>query len=297
MITVIIPFYNEKDNLPILTKRLIEALSKTDDNYEVIFVDDGSTDGSKIEINGRKNIVIVSHKKRQGKGRSLNDAFSKSKGDVIIFMDADLQDDPADIKKFLSKIQSGYDFVNGWRMNRKDPISKLLPSAIFNFFLIRLLLRSKLHDVNSGFKAMRRSVLEEITLYGDNYRFLPIMADKKGFQTTEIPVNHNPRLYGKSKYGPWRLFFGFLDTISTYFIYRFAERPLHFFGIFGGFSFLTGLSMMIILLYERIFHGVLLYRRPAFIFSVLLIIVGIQIIMTGIIAELVVYLNQKKKKS
>ncbi len=295
MISVLIPFYNEKENLPVLLRKLVDAFEQIKKSHEIILIDDGSTDGYSIPALSIQPFRLFRHKKRLGKGKALALGFEKSKGEVIVFMDADLQDDPLDIEAFLGKIDQGYDLVNGWRKIRKDPVSKRLFSGIFNFFILRLFLRSKYHDINCGFKAMKRAVLEEISFYGDNYRFLPIMADRMGFNTTEVPVSHNPRLYGKSKYGIFRLFFGLLDTMSAYFISRFAERPLHFFGTFGVIGFVIGFFIMTVLLYQRLFMGILLYRRPAFLFSILLIIVGMQIIMTGIIAELMVYLNHKKK--
>lgn len=298
MLSVIIPFYNEEKSLNILINRLIEALKKINEEYEIILVDDGSNDSSIRRLADKvlnKQVKLISHKKKLGKGKALLTGFQESKGDVVAFMDADLQDDPSELPKFLEKINQGYDLVNGWRIERKDPLGKKIPSSIFNFFLLRLLLRSKFHDVNCGFKVMRRNVLEDISLYGDNYRFLPILADKSGYKTTEVTVQHHPRVYGKTKYGYFRLFSGLFDTLTTYFILKFSEKPLHFFGIVGLLFFLIGFTIAAVLTYQRIFYGMLLYRRPALLFAILLIIIGIQVIMTGIIGELIVYLHKKKK--
>ncbi len=292
MISIIIPFYNEKDNLPILVDRLSEVCKKMQEEYEIILVDDGSTDDTKL-LSASSN-KLIKHRKRLGKGKALLSGLKVARGNVIAFMDADLQDNPDDLPKFLQKIDEGYDLVNGWRKSRKDPIAKTLPSAIFNKFLIRFFLASKFHDVNCGFKVMRREVLEENPLYGDNYRFLPILAEKSGFKTTEVVVEHSPRLHGKSKYGFFRILSGLFDTFTTYFIFKFSERPLHFFGLVGGFLFLSGFFIAVYLTFERIFFGVLLYRRPSLLFAFLLIIVGLQVLMTGIIGELIVYLNKKK---
>lgn len=301
MVSIIIPFYNEEENLPVLMEELVDNLKGVE--YELIFVDDGSTDKSILKIKNKisktqiKNkIKIVSHRKRKGKGAALKSGFEASEAETIVFMDGDLQDNPADIKKFLKKIDEGYGLVNGWRKVRKDDISKTLPSSIFNSLLLRLFLRSKFHDINCGFKALRRAILEEIPLYGDNYRFLPILVENQGFKTAEVIVSHRPRMYGKSKYGTARLFFGLLDTATAYFIHKFAEKPLHFFGLIGGFLFSAGFLISAILAIERLFFGVLLYRRPALFLGILLIIVGVQIVMTGIVAELLVYLNKKKEK-
>lgn len=298
MISIIIPFYNEEQSLPILIDRLVKVCKKINKEYEIILLDDGSTDAKRQNYQlPITNYQLIHHRKRLGKGRALLTGYKAAKGGVIVFMDADLQNDPDDLPKFLEKIDEGYELVNGWRRDRKDTFLKTAPSAIFNFFLLRLLLKSKFHDINCGFKAMKRTVLEKIPLYGDNYRFLPIIADQEGFKTTEIIVSHQQRLYGKSKYGIIRLLFGLFDTLTTYFVYKFSEKPLHFFGPVGGSFFLLGFSMSLYLAFERLFFHVLLYRRPALLFGVSLIIVGVQIIMTGIIGELIVYLNKKAKES
>jgi len=319
MLSIIIPFYNEKESLPKLLNKLIDVTKKLKEEAEIILVDDGSDDNSEFKsssfaeasppayASGDRSedkqiskylvsdaIRLITHRKRFGKGRALLSGFRKAKGDIIVFMDADLQDDPKDLPKFLQKMKKGYDFVNGWRKSRNDPASKTLPSAIFNFLLV-LFFGSSFHDINCGFKMMRRSVLEEIPLYGDNYRFLPILAKKEGFSTDEVEVTHHSRIYGKSKYGSVRLLFGLFDTLTTYFIYKFSEKPLHFFGPVGGFVFLIGFITSFILVIQRIFMGILLYRRPALLFAVLMIIVGMQIVMTGIIGELIVYLHRKNK--
>lgn len=294
MISILVPFYNEAENLPILIKRLIEVIKKLDQNTEIILIDDGSTDDWKSKLGVMSNeLRVIKHRKRLGKGQALLNGFKQSKGDIIVFIDADLQNDPEDLPKLLEKIDD-YDFVNGWRKDRIDPISKTLPSSIFNFFILKLILRSKFHDVNCGLKVMRREVLETIPLYGDNYRFLPIIAEKEGFRTTEVEIKHHPRKFGKSKYGIIRLLFGLFDTLTTYFIYTFSEKPNHFFGPVGLIIFIFGFIITFYLVFQRIFFGVLLYRRPSLLIGILMVIVGIQIIMTGVIGELIVYLNKKK---
>ncbi len=301
MISIIIPFYNEAESLSILMKQLLAVCGKLKEAWEIILVDDGSTDAPHQNFqfpisNFQKNITLIKHRKRLGKGKALLTGFNASKGEAIIFMDADLQDDPVEVPRFLSMMQKGYDLVNGWRAVRNDPLMKTLPSSIFNTFVLKFFFRSKFHDINCGYKAIKRKVLEEIPLYGDNYRFLPIMAEQAGFKTSEMVVKHHSRKYGKSKYGFFRLMFGFLDTVTTYFIYRFSEKPLHFFGPIGGGILGMGLLISMYLTIERFFFNMLLYRRPAFLFSILFIIVGLQIVMTGIIAELIVYLGKKNNK-
>lgn len=296
MLSLIIPFHNEKDNLPELTERLLKVLRGTKQKFEIIYVDDGSTDGT---TPGGKHdeVVVLTHPKRFGKGRALTTGFTKAKGATIIFMDADLQDDPDDLPAFIAKIEEGYEFVNGWRATRNDPINKTLPSAIFNYFLLDKLLHSPYHDINCGFKAMKREVLEKNPLYGDNYRFLPFIAYEQGYKIAEVQVQHHARKHGVSKYGFWRMLYGFFDTVTTYFIYRFAEKPLHFFGPIGLVSFTIGSLITFVLGIERIFFGVELYKRPIVLLGMLLIIVGLQVILTGILAELVVYFNNRRRAS
>lgn len=293
-VSVLVPFHNEVDTLPSLQHQLHDVFAKLGVTYELIAIDDGSTDGSASSLSDR-NTTLVTQKRRMGKGRALELGFKVSRGEIIILMDADLQDDPADIPLFIEKLTQGYDLVNGWREKRLDPMNKTLPSKIFNAVLLKGLLRSPFHDINCGFKAMRREVLEQIHFYGDNYRFVPIIAHKMGFRVGEVPVEHHPRAYGVSKYGFFRMLYGFFDTITTYFIMRFAEKPLHFFGPIGGTTFVIGLLITTYLTVERMFFGIELYKRPMLLAGIFFSIVGLQIIMTGIIAELIVYLHNQQK--
>ncbi len=297
LVSVLVPFHNEVETLPTLQKQLHEVFEKLQVSYELIAIDDGSTDESSKSLE-EKNMTLIVQKRRNGKGRALEVGFEAARGDIIIFMDADLQDDPYDIPRFLAKMDEGYDLVNGWREQRNDPLNKTLPSKIFNAILLKGLLRSPFHDINCGFKAMRREVLGHIQFYGDNYRFVPVIAHRLGFRVSEVPVVHHPREFGVSKYGFFRMMYGFFDTITTYFITRFAQKPLHFFGPIGGVTFTIGTIITFVLTVERIFMGVELYKRPMLLAGIFLSIVGLQIIMTGIIAELIVYLhNQPKRKS
>lgn len=295
-ISVIIPFYNEKDTIMVLVKDVTVQLKRVTSNWEIILVDDGSRDGSGSKIVTSEVIKKFIHRKRLGKGRALATGLAKAKGSIIVFMDADLQDDPKDLSKFLDKIGEGFDFVNGYRVDRKDPLHKTLPSSIFNFIL-KNIFHSKFHDINCGFKAMKRHVLSEIPFYGDNYRFLPIFAQSEGFAVTEVVITHKPRLYGVSKYGFWRMIFGFFDLLTHYFILKFIEKPIHFFGVVGGLVFLIGSTILSILGFERVFYGRLVYRRPMLFIGILLFIVGVQIVMTGFVGELIVYFHNKSKNN
>lgn len=298
MISIIIPFYNEEDNINNLYQSLKKELKKIDTEYELIFVDDASTDKGADLVEqiraGDRQVILISSRTHSGKGAMLKNGFANSRGDIIVFMDADFQNDPVDLPNFLEKLKT-HDFVNGWRKKRDDDFSKTFPSTLGNK-LLKIILNSRLNDINCGFKAMRRSVLTQINLYGDNFRFLAVMAEKSGFKICEIEIVHHSRKYGVSKYGFLKRFSIFADILTAYFIIRFSQKPLHFFGLIGGSLLIVGSVISLYLSYERLFRNVLLYRRPALLFAVLLIIVGIQIIMTGIVAELIVYLNQRKEK-
>jgi len=300
MISIIIPFYNEAESLPFLVEYLTKVLEKISEEKEIILVDDGSDDSSKFKIQNSKlqfktqnyQIKLIDHRKRFGKGKALATGIKNSKGEIIVFMDADLQDDPADLPKFLEKIKEGYSFVNGIRVKRQDNFLVKIYSFLAGFFL-KTFLHSPFTDINCGFKAFRREVLGEVVLYGNNFRFFPLAVFYQGFRVAEISVNNQPRKFGKSKFGSKKLFIGVLDTLTAYFLYKFSEKPLHFFGLIGSLLFFAGFVISLVLAIERLFFGTLLYRRPALFLGILLIIVGVQIVMTGIIGELIVYLNKK----
>lgn len=297
MISLIIPFYNEEANLGLLHQRITEVFRYIKEPYEIVFIDDGSVDESLEAVPQEdSHIQLIKHRRQMGKGKALMHGTQAAKGEIFIFMDADLQDDPDELPRFIAKIQEGYDLVNGWRKKRNDGIIKTLPSLIGNRLILNKMLNSQFHDINCGFKAVRREVLQEIQLYGDNFRFLPVLAEKEGFRTTEIAIKHNERKHGKSKYGFFKRFTVFADILTAYFIFRFSEKPLHFFGGVGGLFFLLGFIGSAYLSIERLFFGVLLYQRPVLLMAISFIIVGIQIIMTGIIAELLVYLHKKQQK-
>lgn len=286
MISIIIPFYNERENLPILVDLLVKELKNKE--YEILLVDDGSTD------NFQTNIKLLKHKKRLGKGMALKTGIENSKGEIIVFMDADLQDDPADLEKFFRKIDEGNDFVNGIRINRHKENFLLEVYSFLAGMFLKKFLNSPFTDINCGFKVFRRKVLKDFVFYGNNFRFFPLYVFYNGFKVGEIEVKNNPRKFGKSKFGPGKLFTGVFDTLTAYFLYRFSEKPLHFFGSIGSAVFSLGFLISLYLTIERLFFGVLLVTRPLLWLGILLIIIGIQIIMTGIIGELIVYLHKKK---
>src|SRR3989338_8597656 len=293
MISIIIPFYNEKESLPVLIDQLIDQMEKLKKECEVVLVDDGSSDNFQFSIfNFKSNIKLVKHKKRLGKGQALKTGIENSHGDIIIFMDADLQDDPKDIQKFLKKINEGYDFVNGIRTDRQENFLVKSYSYLATKFL-KIFLHSPFTDINCGFKVFKKEVLKDFNFYGNNFRFFPLATFLNGYKISEVSVVNNQRKFGKTKFGKSKIFVGILDTLTAYFLFKFSEKPLHFFGLIGGFLFLIGFLISLYLAIERIFFNVLLYRRTVLQLGILLIIVGIQIVMTGIIGELIVYLNKK----
>ena len=296
MLSIIIPFFNEEKNLKPLYNELKSSLKNINQEHEIIFVDDGSTDGSYKVVEKIKDstVKLIKSRKQSGKGDALSKGLDASSGETIVFMDADLQDNPKDLPKFLVKIKQGADFVNGARMSRKD-------NALIKFYSktangILKLLGSPFSDVNCPFKVFKREVLEDIVFYANNFRFFPLAVYYNGYKVAEVQVDSRPRKYGKSKFGPGKVFTGFFDTLTAYFLYKFSERPLHFFGIFGLIVFAIGFAILLWLTIERLFLGELLYRRPVLFLGMLLVIVGIQVVATGIIAELIVYLNKKNKK-
>lgn len=292
MISVIIPVHNEAKNIPILLKELLSVMSNETRPYEVIMVDDGSTTPQTLPANAVElHAKMYRHTKRLGKGEALRTGLKHAAGSIIIFMDGDLQDDPADIPSFLRVLDQGNDLVNGIRHNRQDTGIIKLYSSYANRAL-RSFFRSPFTDINCGFKVFRKELLTEMPLYGNNFRFLPLSAYYKGYRVAEVPVHNRKRIHGTSKFGTLKLFVGMLDMTTAYFIFKFAERPLHFFGTIGGVLFGMGSIISIYLAVERIFFGILLYRRPLLWMGILFIIVGIQILMTGLIAELMVYLRK-----
>lgn len=295
MISIIIPFYNEAESIPVLVQQLNSQLNKLKKEFEIVLINDSSTDNPQSAIRNLNNIKLFNHKKRLGKGEALKTGLENSSGEVIVFMDGDLQDDPVDLPKFLDKIREGNDFINGIREKRNDNAVVKFYSKIVAWFL-KTFLNSPYTDINCGYKVFNRKVLKDFVFYGNNFRFFPLAVFYNGYKVTEINVKNNKRQFGKSKFGPGKLFTGLLDTLTAYFLFKFSEKPLHFFGMIGGLLFTVGFIISLYLAIERLFFGVLLYQRPLLQLGILLIIVGIQVVMTGIIGELIVYLHKRNNK-
>ncbi|GAB6065932.1 glycosyltransferase family 2 protein [Aquifex pyrophilus] len=292
MISVVIPAYNEEENIPILYEKLKKVLDNLGEDYEIIFVDDGSTDRTPqiLEDIAKKDkkVKVIRFRRNFGQTAAIYAGFEHAEGDIIITMDADLQNDPEDIPRLLEKIREGYDIVSGWRKDRKDPfLSRKLPSMIANWIISKVT-GVELHDYGCTLKAYRKEIAKRYRLYGDMHRFLPALAKRFGAKITEIPVKHHPRLYGKSKYGIDRTIRVILDIFLVKFLNEYITRPLYVFGGVGFILFFLGFIFGLYLTVLKIFFGQDIGGRPLLILSVLLILSGIQLISTGIIAELIV---------
>lgn len=302
MISVVIPAYNEEENIPILYDKLKKVLGSLGEDYEIIFIDDGSTDRTpeilKDLAQKDKKIKVIRFRRNYGQTAAIYAGFEHANGEVIITMDADLQNDPEDIPKLLDKMREGYDIVSGWRKNRKDPfLSRKLPSKIANWIISKVT-GVKLHDYGCTLKAYRADIAKRYRLYGDMHRFLPALAKRFGAKITEMPVKHHPRLYGKSKYGIDRTIRVILDIFLVKFLNEYITRPLYVFGGIGFILFFSGTLFGLYLTILKLFFGQDIGQRPLLILSVLLILSGIQLISTGIIAELIIrtYYESKNEK-
>ncbi|MEJ2543672.1 MAG: glycosyltransferase family 2 protein [Calditrichaceae bacterium] len=287
-ISIVIPLLNEVDSLNELTDRVVEHLKKLNKNFEIIFIDDGSDDGSfekLLEIKNKLDIIrIIRFRKNFGKSAALAEGFQRTKGEYVITMDADLQDDPAEIPNLIAKLDEGYDLVSGWKQKRHDPITKTAPSKLFNF-TTQLLTGIKIHDFNCGLKAYRCEVIKAIPVYGELHRYLPVLAHWQGFKVGEIVVEHHARKFGKTKFGFRRFFSGFFDLLTVLFITRYRQKPMHLFGFLGLVALFIG-SAISVYLSILWFQGYAIGHRPLLFLGVLLIIVGVQSFSLGLIGDM-----------
>ena len=295
-LSFVIPIKDEEETIAELSSRIIKACKKLKKSYEIIFVDDGSIDNSfkNVKKLSKKNNRIKGLKLRGNFGKSiaLSAGFSKASSDIVFTLDGDLQDDPKEIPLFLEKINDGFDLVSGWKRKRHDPISKTLPSKIGNS-LTRFLTGVTIHDLNCGFKAYRKDVVKNLDLHGELYKFIPIIAQKQNFKITEVEVEHHPRIYGKSKFGWERNLKGLLDLITIVFLTGYLRRPSHFFGTLGIGFFIPGFLIGLYITYLRLTTGTIDYRFPLLFLGALLMIVGIQFISTGLLAEMIITTRTK----
>ncbi|AHJ27799.1 glycosyltransferase family 2 protein [Nodularia spumigena CS-584] len=289
-VSVVVPVRDEVESLPLLLEAIASNLSETNFSYEIICVDDGSTDGSaeflKEQAQIRTDLKAVLLRRNYGQSAAMAAGFNYAIGKVIVTLDADLQNDPADIPLLLAKLAEGYDLVSGWRHQRQDAVvSRLIPSKIANW-LIGKVTEVKLHDYGCSLKAYRSEVLADMNLYGELHRFLPALAYIEGARITEIQVRHHARRFGQSKYGIWRTFRVMMDLLTIYFMKKFLTRPMHVFGLLGLGSMVTGTLIGMYLTFIKLALGASIGNRPLLILAVLLLVTGVQLFCFGLLAEL-----------
>jgi glycosyltransferase involved in cell wall biosynthesis len=296
VISVVVPLLNEEHSLEALYHEIADALDSQSQPFEVVFVDDGSTDGSMdvlTRLNAETTNVVVVHLRRNfGKAAALQAGFLEARGDIVVTIDADLQDDPAEIPPLLAKLDEGFDLVSGWKTRRNDPLLRRLFSRLFNW-ATAVVSGVRLHDVNCGLKAYRAEVLQGMRIYGELHRFIPVLASYRGFRIAEIPVNHRARQHGSSRYGPERYLRGFLDLLSVTFMGRYRHRPLH---LFGGLGVFMGAVGFVILLYLTVIWlwGAGIGNRPLLTLGVLLVVVGIQLVSLGLLSEMITSQHEER---
>ena len=307
-LSIVIPVYNEEESLELLYNSIINNLENTNLNFEIIFIDDGSSDKSwnviKTISEKKTNLSSIKFRKNYGKSDALDAGFKASNGKYVLTMDADLQDDPNEIYPLFKMInQDNYDLVSGWKKKRNDPLSKTIPSKFFNL-VTRIFSGIKLNDFNCGIKIYKKELVNSINLYGEMHRYIPLIAKWNGYDKIgEKIVNHNKRKFGKTKFGMERYIRGFLDLISVSFVYKFGKRPMHFFGSLGVISFLIGFISVGWIIYEKlskISNNIPLDQirpvtdQPFFYIALVTIIVGVQLFLVGFISELIILINSDK---
>jgi glycosyltransferase involved in cell wall biosynthesis len=291
-VSFVLPIYNEEDSLPELRRQLVAAGEKLGEPFEIVLIDDGSTDGSfpalkKMQAEDHR-IKVIRLRKNFGQTAALSAGFDYARGEIVITLDADLQNDPADASLLVAKLREGYDIVSGWRQKRKDKfLSKRLPSKLANWIISRIT-KVKLRDYGCTLKAYRLEVLRNIKLYGEMHRFIPAIASQIGVAIAEVPVNHRPRLYGESKYKLTKSVRVFLDLLTVKFLLSYSTRPLQIFGLFGLFSGGIGGVLGIVLSYQRLFLQQSIANRPLLLLAILLMVIGFQFFTMGLLGEIMV---------
>lgn len=299
MLSFVVPAYNEEESLLNFYKELSKVAPTLSNEYEIVFVDDGSKDSTLNILKGLekkdKRVKVYSFQRNQGKAEALTQGFQKARGEWIVTLDADLQDKPQEIKKLLQKSKEGWDMVGGWRKDRKDSAAKKVFSKFFNF-TVRLFWSFHFHDMNGGLKLYRSNAAKTLRLYGGMHRFIPLLLHDSGFRVTEVPIAHDIRKFGKSKYSASKVIKEMPDMATMLFLSKFSKRPLHFFGFIGGIMAFIGI---LILIYLSIiwFGGQSIGRRPLLFLGMLLVISGFQILFTGLLADLILSIHSKNNDS
>ncbi len=297
-LSVLIPLFNERDNLHPLFQKITEVLDGAGFEWEVIFVDDGSDDGSAKILSDIKEsssrVKVISLRRNFGKSAALDTGFQDTIGKWVVIMDADLQDDPEEIPGLIEKLDEGYDLVSGWRVNRQDRFIKKYTSRIYNW-VTSSMSGIKLHDFNCGLKGMVKEVPLSISLYGELHRYIPVLAYWKGFRVTEKKVKHHPRAFGESKFGVYRFFAGFMDMLTVMFLTRYSKKPLHLFGGAGLILFIVGLLINGYLVLLSLLDVDFIRVRPLLFLGILLMLIGFQLISTGLLGEMMAMSAHRKK--
>jgi len=298
LISFIVSVLDEQETIKILCDEIRENIPHGDD-YQIILIDDGSHDESYARMCAQaeqdKRVLVVKFQRNFGKAAAIQKGFELAKGDVVITLDADLQDNPKEISKFLAKLDEGYDMASGWKKKRFDPLGKTLPSKLFNFVVSRFF-GMKLHDYNCGFKAYKKKVVKSLNIYGEMHRYIPVLAKSLGFSCGEVIVEHRKREHGKSKYGFERYLRGFLDFLTIRVITKYKRSPIYFFGGIGSLLTLAGAAICLYLVYVKYFLVEGISGRPLLMLGVLLSVIGMQFISIGLICELMVHLKGKRSE-
>jgi len=291
VISVVVPVRDEEHTVGELHTQLVDALAGRGEPWEAVFVDDGSRDGTHSALvrlhDTADNVKVVRLRRNAGKAAALDAGFREAEGDVVVTIDGDLQDDPAEIPRLLAKLDEGYDLVSGWRQNRQDSFGRRAPSRVANW-LIGLVTGVRLHDYGCTLKAYRAEIAEETRLYGEMHRFLPALAHMAGARITEVPVRHHPRVSGRSKYGIGRTFKVLLDLLTVKFLAVWSTKPSHVFGGSGIVLCVVGSGFVVWTAYEKLVNGIYVYRQPALLVGVFLFTIGINLVLLGLLAELIV---------
>lgn len=286
-ISIVIPVYNEENSVTPLHKEIKDVLSLLGHSYEIIFIDDGSNDGTLTELKKLSPVKIISFARNFGKSQALQAGFDEAEGDYIITLDGDLQDDPREIPRFVNAMNQNLDLVCGWKYKRLDPLSRRIASKVANS-AASIFTGINVHDMNCGFKIYKPQVAKSLRLYGDMHRYIPSAASSMGFSVGEIAINHRPRKFGETKYGPGRFIGSSFDFITLIFLRRFTDRPMHLFGFLGSILFALGVIILGYLSWEKIFEGAAIGSRPLLLLGALLVIVGSQSFSLGFIGELII---------
>lgn len=291
-ISVVVPCYNERPSIEELHRRLAAVLNEIANQYEIIFVDDGSTDGT-IDLIKQirsldRSVRYIRFRRNFGKSAALAAGFNAAQYDIIVTLDADLQDLPEQLPLLINKLDEGYDLVSGWRHLRRDTLSKRIGSKIYNS-VTSFLTGVQLHDINCGFKCYRREVLDEVLIYGERHRYIPVLASYRGFRLGEVRIEHAPRAYGNSKYGLERVYGGIFSLLTVILLTRYTNKPLHFFGLLGITLAGVGFFIDFYLIIMRVFFKEWLSNRPMLIIGTLLLTVGMQLVLFGLLAEMIAF--------